>query len=394
MYGAEEWHKRQSIVLPPEDDPRKWSLGRKCVETFRLLFWKLKFLAIFSLGSLSLGHRITHRHGVAGKGTLVISENNFGLHENFPIFEPGKVFDIYTRQADATYEDNCACVVRSCSMKLYDGRKNVMDFLMNSGKYSVIWNIPEFLRLMKLRKDGESSEVLNDFFKQNPLATEKLGDNIMRVETLANLMYTSKVRFLVTSKEKKVMACHFRCVPKEPAPKGKISYEVIDTDGTWNRGRLAGDKRATNYLYKEYEKRIARGPIEYMLQVQQKEVLPEHHSFSRDMYYFNAEWDEKECPWETIGIASIDTVLDGDAARKLRFNIANRPRWLKLPKSYSIEDYCAIGQFRNTVYPKIQPLRILSYAVKNIFGKGIHYNYDNGNPLNERDDGKKYNTFS
>lgn len=375
-FGQEAYDSRIDGILPPEEDPRKWSLSRRVKEWFRFQYWLLRFTVLFSLGTLIFGRRMTHTVGIAGKGKFLVNPNPAFI--GLPIFQAGKQFNIKVRQADASYFDNAACVVRSCSVKFFDDSgRNVLDILMNSGATAILWNIPSFLRLTGIRKIGETSENLKNFFKADPLATELVKDNMYRIDTLTDLSYYSKIRYLVKDGAGRTIACQFRCVPNKPAPEGRISVEVIDKNGQWRRGRFADDDRPWNYLHQEYEKRIAKAPVEYILQVQQKEVLDRHHSFSRDMYYCNAKWEE---PWFDVGTIRVQELIDGAEARKLSFNIAHRPAWLKLPKSYSIDDYCSIAAFRTRVYPRIQPLRHLSYFVKKIFGKAYHYNHKTDTP--------------
>jgi len=376
QYGLAEYERRINTILPPEEDPRQWSGGRRMKEALRFRYQFFRFSMLFGLGALFLGRRITHTVGIGSKGKLILDAHP--AIEGLPIFKNAGTFDIRVRQADATYLDNAACVVRSCSVKIFDASgKNILDLLMNSGAKSIIWNIPSFLNLMGIRSKGETPENLHAFFREDPLSTELLDRNMYRVDSLTDLSYYSKIRYLIKNKEGKTFATQFRCIPNKPEPEGSISVQVLDEKGNWQRGRFEGDDRPWDYLHQEYDQRIQQSPIEYVFQVQQKEVLPEHHSFSRDMYYFNATWDE---PWLDIGMIHLEALLDREETRKLSFNIANRPAYLTLPESHSIDDYCAIAAFRTRIYPRIQPLRHLSHAIKSWFGKAAHYNYKTETP--------------
>jgi hypothetical protein len=370
-FGEELYKNTIDKILPEEQDPREWSYLKKCRELIILKFWIFTFKKLFAFGTKVSGQRLTHTLGIGGKGTLRIFDNfnDPGL----PLFVAGKVFRIHSRQADATYYDNSANVVRSCSIKLLnDDGESELDLLMNSGKAAIFWNLPTFIDLMKIREKGESSENLKKYFKRNPVALEALKDNIFRIESLADLDYYSKIKYTFKSTAGKTMACQFRCISTARTDETKISQEIMTADGEWSRKRLKGDKRPYNHLHENYKKTLKTESIRYILQIAIKEVQNHHHSFSRDMFYLNADWVE---PWVDLGEILIEDLLPAELTRSLTFAISNRPGYLTLPKSVSQLDYCSLAIVRDNLYKHIQPVRNNSYAKKQLKNQGVHYNF-------------------
>jgi len=376
-FGQEAYEKRMQEVLPSEEAPRNWPWWKRTFEKMRLNFFISLWSNLFALGSLFSGFRMTHSLGVGAKGKLYI-DPDFDLEE-LPLFRKQSKFDIHVRQADATYLDNASNVVRSCSIKLLDESGNSqLDLLMNSGPKGAFWNIPSFKNLIQIRKKGESSKNIKDYIQNDPVAAEGLGENIYRIENLTDLDYYTRIKYQLPNKK----ACQFRCVSTTRTAESAISNEIMDKKGLWTRRRFGNDKRPYNYLHQAYAEQLEKETIRYTLQVQLKDIEPHHHSFSRDLFYFNADWGT---PWITVGEVVIDAVLSAEETRNLAFAITNRPDWLQLPESHSIHDYCSLAVVRDHLYKKVQPKRKKGYQNKKKKGEAVHYNF--GTDTHPQEDG-------
>jgi hypothetical protein len=367
-FGQKQYDTVMNHLLPPDTNPSTWSSTKKKTEQLKLRFWLVLLKAMVRLSTRKMGKRISHPVGIGARGTLKVSAS---IHStDLPLFEENESFDVIVRHSDLHQYDNACNTGRGMSIKILDKEgQSVLDLLMNSGIYTTFWNIPTFFDFVKFRGAGETSGNIGNYVKNNPFV---LSDAYNRAETYSNLNYYSKLRYNCMTRKGKKMACQFRCIAKGNTQDPESTNTMTDVNGNWSNRRAKTDTRPYDFLLKEYANRLLQGPVLYTLQVQFKEILPEHHTFSRDLYYYNAVWDE---PWMDIGEVSMKALLSGDETRELCYSILNRPSWLTIPESKSIADYCSPGVLREQVYQAAHETRKLVYSKRLKKGTASHFNY-------------------
>ena len=97
--------------------------------------------------------RMSHENGILLRGRLrIVDQPDFAAH---PFFVAGAAFTCRLRHAAASFVDDAKVVMRSASIKFADARTRwPFDFLMNSGRVPLFWNVRSLVEFMRVTIAG------------------------------------------------------------------------------------------------------------------------------------------------------------------------------------------------------------------------------------------------
>ena len=345
-FGEETWekHKHGSYPRPmPADSPEQRQGLSDMVDQARLAFGSK------AAGS---GRRATHTTGVAGRGKLtIVSSPTFPEH---PFFEAGKSFGCRLRHANASYNDDAAAVVRSCSIKFADSASaSPLDVIMNSGPIGAFWNIESFMDFVQARVGTKPTE--DDWESQKDWTMRRPMGFVGSIESIrigpssfADMAYYSKVVFPFVGKDGQDRYCKYRVMrvglDKESGLPTPDRQRTI-----WAQGRNPDDTRPFDYLRQEYAGRVAKGPVEYMLQIQIRDADPE--TDTHEVFNMCHLWCEKSYPWHDLAHVQVEEILTEEEVELMKMWLGNQPVGLGLLEAYSVLDYRSMAHARALVYP-------------------------------------------
>jgi arachidonate 5-lipoxygenase len=352
VFGEAEYEKnsRNDVPFPmPADTPAER----------RNLWWRMrKTQALFGFKAAVTGRRATHSFGVGARGTVtVVPRPAFPDHE---FFTPGRVFPCRIRHANASYKDDASCQVRACSIKFADARHDSpFDLVMNTGVIQAFWSFDTFMRFAfaRIKTNPQFWEPQKEWMRLLP------GGLIGSVESLrlaptsfAEMLYHSCIAYPVRSRDGRMRYAKYRLVPHGLEQESGLLPTDLQRE-CWVQTRRPGDDRPIQYLADEYRSRLARGPVEYALQVQLREFDP-----TRDTHeFFNSArvWDPRSFPWQALATVRLTEPLADFETERMRMWLGHQPPSLGLTDSYSAVDYGSLAWVRYHVYTISQANRWL-----------------------------------
>lgn len=333
----------------------------------------------FSLRAIARRGRGTHTLGVAARGTATVVEN-LPLPAN-GFFAPGRVFPIRIRHATALRTDEAERDFRSMAIKFADSDlDSPLDLIMNTGHVQGFWHAANFLRGVLGGAFGERGRRW--YIQRHPPAWQNVLAGIRRAPaSYRRLRYYAAISFDLRCDDGVARLCRFRVVPWDGGEESGWSSRE-DVRRPWFEQRLPGERRARDYLRREYAARLLRGDVaRYRLQVQVHIcVAGESHR----VYDIGSAWDEALCPWRDLAELRIEDLLTPAETERTRFRIYHQPPCLGIPEATSPHDFRSIGWMRARIYPANQRLRMQRLGLRAALGLGRAPAWDAGAKREER----------
>lgn len=326
--------------------------------------WTLLDLVAGPLMALSVimkKRRSSHLLGVGARGRLVVAGTE-GAPSAFPahdLFQPGREFPVSVRFANLTETDDAALDVRGFSVKFSHHRyQSPLDLLMNTGTYCPAFNLVTFAGFVasKFVPEWGSRAIV----RKNLVAREGGIAGLRRApDSFANLHYYGQlVRHWVDAGGVRHLV-RYRAIPDTDLPESGLPSDD-DASHIWKRERLPDESRATNYLRQELIERVERQGVTMVLQAQFHTPKP---GDTKDWYNPSVEWDERQCPWMTLGRMELDEAMSDVDTELLQFNPNNHPYTLGIPASQSPLDFRSMADSEARVVGALQRVRLWMYSV-------------------------------
>ncbi len=309
--------------------------------------------ATFSAMALLKRGRPTHRFGVGAEGELrIVARPTFPEHD---FFRPGAVFPVRLRHATLEYEDDASLDIRGAALKLScEEEEGPLDIIMNTGEASLFRDAVVFMEF--LRAKGRGPEGLQELARKYPREMAVGVAGFRRApSSFSKLHYHSQIIFHFRARDGVPRYVRYRMVPGDrgaeqglPAP-GELHHPL-------RQGRAPTESRPIDYLRQELKDRLARGKVEYILQIQLHARSP---GDAPEVLDTSRTWDEATHPWLDLAAVVLERALPDEVTERLRFNIAHQPDSLGILRATGIRDYSSIGYLRTRVYPGSQGARSL-----------------------------------
>lgn len=294
--------------------------------------------------------RPSHRHGVAGRGGLVVRDAL--AFPTIEFFRPGARLDVVLRHANLDFDDDARLDIRGAALRMTSAAGEQLDLPMNTGTvntFQTLWVLLAFVaakpwgslggRALALRYPRIWRETV-EAYRRGP-------------SSYAQLRYHSQIPFRWAADDGVERLARLRLVPANDDPESGLPT-MADHTHPFRQERAADDARAADYLRSEWTARVASVGAAYRLQVQLHEVSAGDPDEVLDT---SRAWDDDAHPWHELGEVRVDSALDAEAGDALRFNIANQPRSMGVLRARSAGDFNAPAYARTLAYAASQRAR-------------------------------------
>lgn len=301
------------------------------------------------------GKRATHSIGTLAAGTLEILPNlTIPPHR---VFTSGKKYPVLLRHANIKgFPDDAIIDGRGATVRiLKEGTGGtdtlnlddfLVDILMSTGRCFFMNNAASFSRWVAGSLE-ERGKLLKEFPKIVPIFHEI----IRNPDSYTKLHYYSETTYLFKSAEDR---------PKEYY----MRYRLRNADRSEDTGfipredvrlpldflpRQTNDFRPPNYLQRDFRERVTKGGVNYLLQIQLREVSDstEANELAKDC---TVPWEENQYPFHDVASLSLTSIVPDERAEVLEFNAYHAPEDLSLLLAHSITETASINHLRSIVY--------------------------------------------
>lgn len=317
----------------------------------RLFFYRWLIQRVFVQMSRRRKLRGTHSFGVGAAGRVrVVDAPTFPAHS---FFVPGREFPLRLRHGTLQFED-AAMDIRSAALKFSDHHaESPLDLVMNTGPASAFWNVPSFLDFIKAKRTGK--EALIAWSIRSPRGRDAAIGALRRApESFARLSYYAQLVFSFQGADGVPRWVKYRLVPADGRPDSGLP-SAADLERPWDQERLPDEARPKHYLAAELTERLARGPVQYRLQLQ---LHTPQAGDSQELLNSAAPWDQAKYPWQDLATVTLDRALSAEETERLAFNIGHQPPSLGVLPAKSPEDYNSLGYLRTRIYGAAQRGRL------------------------------------
>ena len=300
--------------------------------------------------------RASHLVGVAATGTATVEAHNVPQNDLFNA--EARPLTATLRFANLTLLDDRGLDVRGAALRLSDGDRPVMDFMMNTG---VMCPAPHLVAFGLF--------VLSKWFPTRLKKMALLGDRIKREDGQAGLRYApasyAGLRFhsqMVTHWVERDGTLH--CARYRLRPPNLEDHE--DEDGippddilaeAWKReprSPVLNRIPRSDYLRQGLRDQLRDGTVTLVLEAQ---IHTPEVGHGRGCYAANVEWPVRTHPWRHLATVTLDTALSDEDAERLRFRPDVRPSSLPIPKADGPLDPRSLASSEARVVSRLGRLR-------------------------------------
>lgn len=329
---------------------------------FGLMKAKAKAAMMFIFGALMNRRRSTHPVGVGAIGDFQVIDNPKIPKNSF--FSKSKKYSIILRHSNAVGVklkdkdefDDAALEIRGCSIK-FSCQPDASDFdlHLNTGELAGFFNLPSFLEFVY--QSATFNEALyKSFATKYPSSVKAVIEGVRRApKSYCDLHYYSQTCREFNALDGKKRYCKFRLVPygggpgteveEEPSKPTRDDQHVITTTHMMKCRRSDAEKRPTNYLRKEFMRRVgSSSSTKYRLQIQLYEAKP---TDTDEVFNPNRSWGTE---FHDVGVISLHTPVPDSFIENCSFAMARTPKCLSLLPAKCPEDYNSLNYTRSSVY--------------------------------------------
>jgi arachidonate 5-lipoxygenase len=348
-------YSREQFGLPlPPSGPE----GRKALQAISR---KLAFG--FAMNGLKVGRRSTHMPGVGATGVLTILANPDVPESDF--FVPGRRFPVRLRHSNAAFVDDAGVVPRGCALKLTQAPTGgPLDLVVNSGIAGEIFfdarNFWDFtMARLKVTPTEWSSQ--KEYVRKYPAAFIGAIDAHREApSSYADLMYASKIVMEFRARDGRRRFMRYRLLRPDLERESGLLSEARQRN-IWYMLRNPDDDRPRDYLREEFVRRVRRGGVTYVLQMQFLEWDDDRHT--HEVFSAARAWDEVEHPWHDVARVELTDPMETADTEATRASITVHPECLRVPDADHPSDPRSLAWLRTQVYPLHQVARRLRWLV-------------------------------
>ncbi|MEQ8752626.1 MAG: lipoxygenase family protein [Coleofasciculus sp. G1-WW12-02] len=298
----------------------------------------LELQAMFSAAGLAVRGRGTHTDGIIVKGNLtVLYSSDVPSHS---LFTPGKKYDVIFRHANIVggAKDDALINGRGSAIRI----GNIGDDLSKPGLLDLVLNTGEVFGLPTARLYhqffGSDFHQKSDMLASGSLRRYGVEAALRNPDSFTELYYHTQLCFEWVDSKKKSRYARFRLLNPNQSTEGGLLDENVEIGPRLVLPRERGDTREKNYLRNEFRQRLTGGAIvEYVLQAQFRSIEEKALDCSNP-------WDPNTYPWLDIAAIVLDQdESENDHFQEIAYNPGNTHFDLRLPDSYSVDDFASLG---------------------------------------------------
>ena len=308
-----------------------------------------------------LKRRSTHTVGVTGFGQVeFLPQPNIPAH---PFFVPGQKFPVIVRHAAGKgFEDDAIMDVRSATFRIIDGsadaqwedldlNKTLLDVIMNTG-HNFPWPHAQcFFRWFnssmpeRLKMTEEYPSIIPNF--------QYIARN---AESCTKLHYFNKMTVWFIGNDGKRHFMRYRLRNADMSPDSGFINPADMPAPMDHVPRKENDTRPRTYLRDDFQQRVENGGVDYLLQIQLREV-EESEELNEAARETTIGWDEELYPYHTIARFSLRQIIPNEVIEPLEFNVWNAPESLGIIWAKSPYEGASVNHARTLVYEIVQSMR-------------------------------------
>lgn len=293
--------------------------------------------------------RATHTHGVAARGSLVVTQNP-QFPQN-PLLKAGAKLDVVLRHGSVKgLRDDAIWDARGAALRILpdlEPGQGSHDILMNTGEVFPTGTASAFFQWFAASQAQRAQMVTAD-----PTLAAAIADALRDADTFINLRYHSQVSFRFEDPNGQDMYVRYRLVPADDRPETGFVDPTKLEPGMDYVPRQFGDFRSTHFLRDDFRHRVRNGGVRYRLELQLHVILGDN-----DALDCSRVWDPDVYPWMPVGEIVLDQIVPDEVAEKLRFSPGNTHKSLAWIPSEDPDDPASLNALRILVYQQASAWR-------------------------------------
>jgi hypothetical protein len=298
--------------------------------SFKKVVADLQGLFITVAGKLQ--GRATHTWGAAAKGHARIIVP-FDFPDN-PFFQFGKEYGVLLRHAspgpqeDSRYLDGAAASIKFFENSSYSG-DGAHDILMNTGRILFVRSARQFWDMV--HTDPKDKPARKALVENGTVLDNKLTEGY-RTGSFTEFYYHAQISFEMNDSH----YIRYRMIPGDRGPERGLFPESIRSEGRTTDPGWPDDRRAPDFMRRDFDTRVAHLGVRYILQAQVRPIDPAADVWASRMDKLDVAvghepealdpsvyWDNRYYPWMDVALLHLDTPMTEDEMDTLTFD-ANR----------------------------------------------------------------------
>lgn len=288
--------------------------------------------------------RATHTVGLAARGTMSWElDPSVPSHSFFE--EKSENCQVVLRHASIKgFDDDAVLDGRGASLRIQRANGSYQDLIMSTGECFFRPTAASFSEWFAADLKGRSK-----ILEREPSIVEQVRHIFCQPDSYTDVPYYTQVPVLLKSDNQKDYLVRFR-LKTEHAVHQPVSKEELNLPYDYVP-RRDNDKRPTDYLRQELCSRLEEAPVTYSLEMQCYETKTSDLSGpDAETMDCTQRWDETSHPWISLGCIEVESLLDEEDEKELKFNVQCLTGFVEVP---TIEDHNhpgSLNYLRSQVY--------------------------------------------
>jgi len=287
----------------------------------------------------ALGRPPTRSPGLVLRGELALGPAD-GVPAH-PLLVAGRRYAAVLRHVgELAFEDEAIADCRCAHLRLLDDPEDLSRGLLNFNMFSApAYRAPHARAVMawslgdRARREAIAAEL--------PGYLERMRGWIRDPDSYAELHYHALLTFTLSDAAGGAHWARWRLIPGERGPdRGFVDPARVSAAAEF-LPRREGDPRPRTHLRDELRRRLAAGPLTYVLQLQTRPRGGDDDPALDP----SVTWPEDQLPWRDVGELRLTHELDDAAARALDIRPEDMPASLALPRATAVDGLASVGQF-------------------------------------------------
>lgn len=287
----------------------------------------------------ALGRPPARAPGIVLRGELTLAPAD-GVPAH-PLLATGRRHAALLRHVgELAFDDDAIADIRCAHLRVLDDPDDLSRGLLNFNMYSgPAYRAPHARAVMawslgdRARREAIAGE--------HPGYEDRLRALIRDPDSYAGLHYHALLTFTLTDAAGGAHWARWRLIPGDRGPDRGFVDPARISAATEYAPRREGDPRPRSYLRDELRRRLADGPVTYVLQLQTRPRGGDDDPALDP----TRPWPEDASPWRDVGELRLDRELDVAAARALDIRPEDMPASLGLPRASAVDGFASVGQF-------------------------------------------------
>lgn len=323
--GADPRVLRPDAVFRGLDPGFRAELGRFARELFRR--------------TAALGRPPARSPGILLHGELTLRPDP-GVPEH-PLLVAGRRHAAILRHAgELAFDDEAIADCRCAHLRVLDDPEDMSRGILNFNLFSApAYRAPHARAVMtwslgdRARREAVAAEL--------PGYLDRLRAWIRDPASYAELHYHGLVTFTLTDARGGAHWARWRLIPADRGPDRGLVDPARVTAASEYLPRREGDTRPRTHLSDELRRRLAAGPVAYVLQLQTRP-----RGGDDDPALDSTQtWPEDQFPWRDVADLRMDRELDVAVARAVDIRPEDMPASLALPRATAVDGLASVGHF-------------------------------------------------